>query len=149
MFKISLTRCFGYKTLCVKSCANTSISKEKKKKEKKRKKLGEAEHWAEPGPTRCLYIFRIPKPHVYSTMIPGGKLAMMIPELRESDSGDYTCSAIYSNTKKLTKSVHVQTIGNINNNNNNFFTKLKNSISYIWCFHSPTITSFIPLLSVK
>ncbi|XP_049841265.1 fasciclin-2 isoform X2 [Schistocerca gregaria] len=53
------------------------------------------------------------KPHIFVDWLPppGEKvLTLMIPELREADTGTYTCSALYSNTERLSKSVHVRTI---------------------------------------
>lgn len=38
-------------------------------------------------------------------------LALIIPALRETEAGSYTCIATYANSEKLSKSVRIETIG--------------------------------------
>ena len=41
-------------------------------------------------------------------------LALIIPALRETEAGQYTCTATYANSEKLYKSVRIETIGRYN-----------------------------------
>ncbi|RZF47344.1 hypothetical protein LSTR_LSTR014508 [Laodelphax striatellus] len=41
------------------------------------------------------------------------KLALIIPQMKEEGSGNYTCSGVYAKSQKLTKSVTLQTFGEI------------------------------------
>jgi hypothetical protein len=49
---------------------------------------------------------------VYTEQLPGDlSLALIIRNLRESEAGNYTCSATYANSERLVRTVRIETIG--------------------------------------
>lgn len=49
---------------------------------------------------------------VYTEQLPGdSSLALIIRSLRESEAGNYTCSATFANSEQLSRTVRIETIG--------------------------------------
>lgn len=50
-------------------------------------------------------------PQRMHTELMPNSLALIIPSLRETEAGLYSCTATYANSEKLFKSVRIETIG--------------------------------------